>query len=83
MSVGVPGQALLMYLPPPLVHEEVEMQTPGAPPEPVQGPSTLERGSRASIGLARAVEKVVERTKRMTRKVPYMLTECVIDDVWE
>lgn len=38
MSVGRPGQALEMYFPPALVQLEVEMQVPGAPPAPVQGP---------------------------------------------
>ena len=40
-------------MPPPLLQEEVEMQTPGAPPEPVQGPSCSLRGARA---LTRLVE---------------------------
>jgi hypothetical protein len=40
MSSGVPGQALGINRPPPEVHLAVAMQTPGAPPSPVQGPST-------------------------------------------
>jgi hypothetical protein len=45
MSAGVPGQALEMNLPPPFVHADVEMQTPGAPPLPVHG-SLTETGPR-------------------------------------
>jgi len=54
MLSGVPGQALLMYLPPPEVQDEVEMQTPRAPPEPVQAPLTTERSARASTGWSSA-----------------------------
>ena len=35
-SAGVPGQAPVIEVPPPLEQVEVEIQTPVAPPEPVQ-----------------------------------------------
>lgn len=62
MLSGVPGQAFEMKEPPPLEQEEVEMQTPGAPPAPVQGPLTEERGARQ---LTRLVESNV--AKRVLR----------------
>jgi hypothetical protein len=43
MSFGVPGHAPEMNVPPLLAQEEVEIQTPGEPPEPVQGPLTSAR----------------------------------------
>ncbi|KAI9780284.1 MAG: hypothetical protein M1816_003126 [Peltula sp. TS41687] len=46
MLSGVPGQALTMEVPPPEEQLEVEMQTPGAPPAPVQGPLSDARGAR-------------------------------------
>ena len=51
--VGRYAYAFEMKEPPPELHEEVAMQTPGAPPAPVQGPLTEDRGASA---LTRLVE---------------------------
>lgn len=67
MSSGVPGHAFEMKEPPSLEQEEVEMQTPGAPPAPVQGPLTEERGARA---LTKLVESNVAKKRA--------LKECIL-----
>lgn len=54
-------------MPPLPLQDEVEMQTPGAPPEPVHGPSWVERGERA---LTRLVES---RTVRRVEVVSCMV----------
>ena len=51
-----------MYEPPLLEQDEVEIHTPDAPPEPVQGPSTEERGARA---LPKAVEIKEAKNKEL------------------
>lgn len=54
-------------MPPLPLQDEVEMQTPGAPPEPVHGPSWVERGEKA---LTRLVES---RTVRRVEVVSCMV----------
>lgn len=56
--------AFEMKEPPPALQDEVEMQTPGLPPEPVHGPLTDERGARAVTRLveSRKVRKVEVRS---------------------
>ena len=62
MLLGVPGQALLMYLPPPEVHSVVGRQTPGAPPEPVHGPLTVDRSRRMCAWIEVMLRRrIVER----------------------
>jgi hypothetical protein len=57
MSSAVPGQALEMNEPPPLEQDAVAIQTPGAPPAPVQGPFTEERGARALTVESKEIKK--------------------------
>jgi hypothetical protein len=61
MSSGVPGQALEMYFPPAEVQDDVEMQTPGAPPEPVHSPLILERAKRIEVASLAVVKKYRRR----------------------
>ena len=65
MSAAVPGQAFEMKLPPPEVHCEVGMHTPGAPASPVQGPLTAARVTRAAtweVPVARTMSEMVVRS---------------------
>ncbi|KAL9004500.1 MAG: hypothetical protein Q9188_002679 [Gyalolechia gomerana] len=46
ISAGRPGQAFWIWVPPLEVQSAVGMQTPGAPPAPVQGPLATARSTR-------------------------------------
>jgi hypothetical protein len=62
MWAGVPGQALEINEPPAEVHFAVAMQTPGAPPAPVQAPVTLTLGESVWERERERVERVVRRS---------------------
>ncbi|KAL2419491.1 hypothetical protein ABEF95_010046 [Exophiala dermatitidis] len=61
MSSGVPGHLFATDVPPALEQFDVEMQTPGAPPDPVQAPFTSARGDRRD---ALAAAKKSQRTSK-------------------
>ena len=68
-----------MNEPPPLVQEEVEMQTPGALPAPVQGPFTDARGDRAPTRLveSKKVSNAELRSCILVAGFPKRFKECV------
>ena len=61
MSLGRPGHALLMYLPPFAEQSAVGMQTPGALPAPVQRPLRVARSTRVLASMVPTRRSVLRR----------------------
>ena len=61
MSAGSLGQAPLMDVPPPREQDDVEMQVPGAPPAPVQGPFKA-RATRGEVAIVKGVLRARRKT---------------------